>query len=133
MAVEHRIRSLIEPSIEEMGFDLVRVRYSGAKRPTLQIMADRKDETPISVTDCANISRAVSAIMDVDDPITEAYALEVSSPGIDRPLVRPRDYERFAGFEAKFETTRLIDGQKRYRRWRGGSGADRRRSREAYD
>ncbi|MBP5858704.1 ribosome maturation factor RimP [Marivibrio halodurans] len=115
MAIEARIRELIEPAIEEMGFEIVRVRYSGSKRPTLQIMADRKDEAPISVDDCADISRAVSAILDVDDPIPDAYSLEVSSPGIDRPLVRPRDYERFAGFEAKVELARMTGGQKRFR------------------
>jgi ribosome maturation factor RimP len=115
MTVEQRIRSLIEPAIEDMGYLLVRVRYSGAKRPTLQIMADRKDEAPISVNDCADISRAVSAILDVEDPIPDAYSLEVSSPGIDRPLVRPRDFERFAGFEAKVELAQAIDGRKRYR------------------
>lgn len=115
MTVEQRIRSLIEPAIEDMGYLLVRVRYSGAKRPTLQIMADRADEAPISVNDCADISRAVSAVLDVEDPIPDAYSLEVSSPGVDRPLVRPRDFERFAGFEAKVELARAIDGRKRYR------------------
>mgnify|MGYP003701213335 FL=1 len=115
MALESRIRSLIEPSIEEMGYQIVRIRFSGSKRPTLQIMADRKDEAPITVEDCADISHAVSAILDVEDPIPDGYALEVSSPGIDRPLVRPRDYERFQGFEAKLELARLIDGRKRYR------------------
>jgi len=115
MTVEDRIRSLIEPAIEDMGYLLVRVRYTGARRPTLQIMADRADEAPISVNDCADISRAVSAVLDVEDPIPDAYSLEVSSPGIDRPLVRPRDYERFAGFEAKIELARAIDGRKRYR------------------
>lgn len=115
MAIEARIRELIEPAIEEMGFEIVRLRYSGSKRPTLQVMADRKDEAPISVDDCADISRAVSAILDVEDPIPEAYSLEVSSPGIDRPLVRPRDYERFAGFEAKLELVRMVGGQKRFR------------------
>lgn len=115
MTVEQRIRSLIEPAIEDMGYLVVRVRYTGSKRPTLQIMADRKDEAPITVDDCADISRAVSAILDVEDPIPDAYSLEVSSPGIDRPLVRPRDFERFAGFEAKVELARAIDGRKRYR------------------
>lgn len=115
MAIEARIRDLIEPAIEEMGYLIVRVRYSGSKRPTLQIMADRKDEAPISVDDCADISRAVSALLDVEDPIPDAYALEVSSPGIDRPLVRPRDFERFEGFEAKLELARMMDGRKRYR------------------
>lgn len=115
MTVEQRIRSLIEPAIEDMGYLVVRVRYTGSKRPTLQIMADRKDEAPITVDDCADISRAVSAILDVEDPIPDAYSLEISSPGIDRPLVRPRDFERFAGFEAKVELARAIDGRKRYR------------------
>ena len=82
---------------------------------TLQIMADRIDEAGMTVDDCAEISRVVSALLDVDDPIDSAYTLEVSSPGIDRPLVRERDYERWAGFEAKIELTALRDGRRRFR------------------
>jgi ribosome maturation factor RimP len=77
-------------------------------------MAERKDDGEMNVDDCAKLSRTISAILDVEDPITSAYVLEVSSPGIDRPLVRLEDFTRFAGFEAKIELRRLIDGRRRY-------------------
>lgn len=110
-----RIETMIEPALAEMGFALVRVRLTGGTRPTLQIMAERLDETGMSVDDCAAISHAVSAILDVEDPISGPYTLEVSSPGIDRPLVRLRDFERFAGFEAKIEMKGAVEGQRRFR------------------
>jgi ribosome maturation factor RimP len=110
-----RIAALIEPSLNEMGYDLVRVAFTGGRRPTLQIMAERRDGMAMTVDDCADISRSVSAILDVADPIPEAYTLEVSSPGIDRPLIRPEDYVRFAGYEAKVETAAAVDGRKRFR------------------
>jgi len=78
-------------------------------------MAERRDRQPMTVEDCAEISRSVSALLDVEDPIPSAYSLEVSSPGIDRPLTRAQDFERFAGFEAKVETHRPVDGRKRFR------------------
>jgi len=112
------IEELIAPSIEAMGFDLVRVSLSGGGRPTLQIMAERPDGT-MTVDDCAELSRAVSALLDVDDPIKGEYELEVSSPGIDRPLVRLSDFERYAGFEAKLETHDPVPGQEGRRRFRG--------------
>jgi len=99
-----------------MGFELVRVQFgSGQRRPTLQIMAERIDRQPMAVEDCAEISRNLSALLDVEDPLPGAYLLEVSSPGIDRPLVKPADYERFAGFEARLETKAPIEGRKRFR------------------
>ncbi|HAA93659.1 MAG TPA: ribosome maturation factor RimP [Rhodospirillaceae bacterium] len=99
-----------------MGFELVRVRLMGsADRRTLQIMIDRTDEGPISVEDCALASRQLSAVLDVEDPISGTYVLEVSSPGIDRPLTKERDFERFAGFEAKVELQESQDGQRRFR------------------
>ncbi len=110
-----RIEEMIVPALTEMGFALVRVRLSGGARPTLQIMAERSEETGMTVEDCAAISHTVSAILDVEDPLSGAYTLEVSSPGIDRPLVRRRDFERFAGFEAKIETHGAIDGRRRFR------------------
>lgn len=110
-----RIEKLIEPTLADMGYDLVRVRLSGATPPILQVMAEPADERPMVVADCAAISRAISAVLDVDDPISGHYTLEVSSPGLDRPLVRRRDYDRFAGHVAKLETERLIDGRKRFR------------------
>jgi ribosome maturation factor RimP len=107
---------LVEPVLQSMGYELVRVHYgSGSGRPTLQIMTERLDRRPMAVEDCAEISRSLSALLDVEDPLAEAYLLEVSSPGIDRPLIRPVDYERFAGFEARLETTEPIEGRKRFR------------------
>jgi ribosome maturation factor RimP len=115
MSDEGRIARLIEPTLEDMGFELVRVRLSGTRDLTLQVMADRADGTQITVDDCAEISQALSALLDVEDPIDRAYSLEVSSPGIDRPLTRLKDFERYAGFEAKIELARLLDGRRRYR------------------
>jgi ribosome maturation factor RimP len=111
----HEIARLIEPSLAAMGYRVVRVALTGTARPTLQVMAERGDETAMSVDDCALISRSVSALLDVADPIAGAYMLEVSSPGIDRPLVRPEDYDRFAGFEARIELRAPQDGRKRFR------------------
>jgi ribosome maturation factor RimP len=115
MELERRIAGMIEPSLEGMGYDLVRVLLQGRQNPVLQIMAERKDGAAMTVEDCADISRQVSALLDVDDPIAGAYSLEVSSPGIDRPLTRPKDYETYAGFEAKLETNEPLEGRKRFR------------------
>jgi ribosome maturation factor RimP len=109
------IARIVEPSLEAMGYRLVRVLLSGRHRPTLQLMAERRDDEPMSVEDCAEISRQVSALLDVADPIAGAYTLEISSPGIDRPLVRPEDYDRFAGFEAQIELVAPQEGRKRFR------------------
>src|SRR6185295_13368628 len=107
---------IIEPSLEAMGYRLVRLMQTGGlQRPTLQIMAERRDEVPMTVDDCAQISRSVSALLDVADPIAGAYLLEVSSPGIDRPLVRPEDYDRFAGFDVRVELDAPLDGRKRFK------------------
>jgi ribosome maturation factor RimP len=111
----NQIAEIIEPSLDAMGYRLVRVAVMGAGRMTLQIMAERRDEAAMSVDDCAEISRTVSALLDVADPIAGAYTLEVSSPGIDRPLVRLEDYDRFAGFEAKIELSQPVAGRKRFR------------------
>ncbi|HUK10888.1 MAG TPA: ribosome maturation factor RimP [Stellaceae bacterium] len=110
-----RIETLIAPSLEAMGYRVVRVMSLGGRRPVLQVMAERIDGAPMGVEDCGEISHAVSALLDVEDPIAHAYVLEVSSPGIDRPLVRPADYERFSGFEAKVELRRPIEGRRRFR------------------
>ena len=114
MDLQRRIEALIEAPLDDMGYELVRVHLSGSERRTLQIMAERVDGGDMTVEDCAGISRALSAIFDVDDPIRGAYALEVSSPGIDRPLTRAKDFDRFAGHLAKVEMQRLIEGRKRY-------------------
>lgn len=113
-AIDRRMAEIITPVIEDLGYELVRLRLMGGETPTLQIMAD-KPEGGIEVDDCAAISTAVSAVLDVEDPITEAYQLEVSSPGIDRPLTRLKDFEAFEGYEAKLETAELIDGRKRFK------------------
>lgn len=110
-----QVTELIEPTLRDMGFELVRVLVGGGQRPTLQIMVERADHAPTMLEDCAEVSHAVSALLDVADPLPGAYRLEVSSPGIDRPLVRGSDYERFAGFEARLETELPIDGRRRFR------------------
>jgi ribosome maturation factor RimP len=109
------IESLIGPSLEAMGYRVVRVAFTGGKRATLQVMAERTDDAPMTVEDCAQLSHSISALLDVADPIASSYLLEVSSPGIDRPLVRPEDYARFAGFEAKLELNGMRDGRRRFR------------------
>ena len=109
------VEAMIAPALSGMGYDVVRVKMIGAARPTLQIMAERLDACGMTVEDCAAISRAISAILDVEDPIYSAYTLEVSSPGLDRPLVQPDDFERFAGLEAKIELRCELDGRRRYR------------------
>ena len=110
-----QITELIEPTLNEMGLELVRVLVMGGQRPTLQIMVERADQAPVTVEHCAAASHAVSTLLDVADPIVGAYRLEVTSPGIDRPLVRRADYERFAGLEARVETDLPIDGRRRFR------------------
>ena len=112
--IDRRLAAILSPVIEDMGYELVRVRYMSGKRPTLQIMADRP-EGGIEVDECGEISTAVSATLDVEDPIEDAYMLEVSSPGIDRPLTRLKDFDAWAGYEAKLETTELIDGRRKFR------------------
>jgi len=110
------IARLVEPVLQAMGYEVVSVHYgSGSGRPTLQIMAERLDRRSMAVEDCAEISRSLSALLDVEDPLEEAYVLEVSSPGIDRPLIRPADYQRFAGFEARLELSQPVEGRRRFR------------------
>ena len=108
------VRALIAPSLADIGYEVVRVMTIGAEHATLQIMAERLDEDTMTVEDCASISRTVSAIFDVEDPIIGAYTLEVSSPGLDRPLVRKKDFERYSGLEAKIELHQALNGQRRY-------------------
>jgi len=113
-AIDRRLAEIITPVIEDLGFELVRVRLMSGKTSTLQIMAERP-EGGIEVDDCAAISTGISAVLDVEDPILDAYALEVSSPGIDRPLTRLKDFDMWVGYETKIETTELIDGRRRFR------------------
>ena len=109
-----RVAELIEPALSDRGFRLVRVAVSGQEGKTLQVMAERTDGT-MTIEDCEVISKEISPLLDVHDPIAGAYRLEVSSPGIDRPLVRPSDFEDWSGHEAKIEVTELIDGRRRFR------------------
>lgn len=113
-AIDRRMADIITPVIEDMGFELVRVRLMSGKETILQIMAD-KPEGGIEVDDLALISQALGAALDVEDPIVEEYTLEVSSPGIDRPLTRLKDFDMFEGYEAKIETEELIDGRRRFK------------------
>jgi len=108
------IAGLAEPVLADLGFRLVRAVVSGRNGVTVQIMAERPEGT-ITVEECAEISRRLSPVLDVHDPIKGQYTLEVSSPGIDRPLVRPSDFDAWAGYEAKIETKELISGRKRFR------------------
>ncbi|MGR3343940.1 MAG: ribosome maturation factor RimP [Paracoccaceae bacterium] len=113
-AIDRRLADIVRPVIEGMGFELVRVRLMGSKYSTVQIMVERPDGG-IEVDECAEISTAISTLLDVEDPIGENYTLEVSSPGIDRPLTRLKDFATWEGFEAKIETTELIDGRRRFK------------------
>jgi ribosome maturation factor RimP len=113
-AMDRRLADIVTPVIEGLGFELVRIRLMGGATRTLQIMADRPDGG-IEVDDCGLISTSVSAILDVEDPIEENFVLEVSSPGIDRPLTRLKDFEMWKGWESRIETTELIDGRRRFK------------------
>ncbi|MDF3414945.1 ribosome maturation factor RimP [Sulfitobacter sp. M57] len=113
-AIDRRMAEIITPVIEDMGYELVRVRLMSGKVTTLQIMAD-KPEGGIEVDDLAKINQALGAVLDVEDPIIEEYTLEVSSPGIDRPLTRLKDFDMFEGYEAKIETEELVGGRRRFK------------------
>jgi ribosome maturation factor RimP len=108
-----RIEDIVAPTIVGMGYDLVRVAMS--RGGTLQIMVEPADGRPMDVEGCATLSRALSAVLDVEDPISGSYTLEVSSPGIDRPLTRPKDYVRWSGHLARVETTEPIEGRRRFK------------------
>jgi len=108
-----RLTQLIEPEAHELGFALVRVRMFGGKSdPTLQVMAERPDTRQLTIDDCSALSRRISDVLDEHDPIEEAYRLEVSSPGIDRPLTRAQDYADWAGHEARVHLVEPVDGRK---------------------
>jgi ribosome maturation factor RimP len=122
-AIDRRLAGIVGPVIEGLGFELVRIRLMSGRTRILQIMADRPDGG-IEVDDCATISTAVSAVLDVEDPIEENYVLEVSSPGIDRPLTRLKDFDMWEGYEARIETTELIDGRRRFKGVLAGTEGD---------
>lgn len=113
-SIDQRLAEITRPVIEGMGYELVRLRLMGGNTPTLQIMAE-KPEGGIEVDDLAEITTAIGAVLDVEDPITDNYTLEVSSPGIDRPLTRLKDFDTWDGYIAKIETEELIDGRKRFK------------------
>lgn len=115
MQKKHHLNDMLEPIVNELGFDLVRIITIGNVNPTLQVMIERKDRKNIVVDDCAAVSRAISAVLDEKDPISGKYTLEVSSPGLDRPLTSLENFVRFSGFEAKIETDVEIEKRKRFK------------------
>ncbi len=112
--IEERLAGIVRPVVEGMGYELVRLRFMGGEGRTLQVMVDRP-AGGIDINELAEISTALSAVLDVEDPIESAYTLEVSSPGLDRPLTRPKDFTIWAGFEARLETREPIEGRRRFR------------------
>ena len=112
---KHHLQGLIEPVVEGLGYEVVRVMTTGSVNITLQVMIERIDRKEITVEDCAKVSRGLSEMLDEKDPIAENYQLEVSSPGIDRPLTKLENFERFEGFEAKVESAVEIEGRKRFK------------------
>ncbi len=109
-----KLNTLIAPIVEAEGFEVIRLRMTGSKVKTLQLMAERPDGT-MTAENCAKLSRAISVMLDETDPIEDEYNLEVSSPGIDRPLTRLKDFERWEGFDAKIQLTEMVEGRKRFR------------------
>ncbi|MCP4185827.1 MAG: ribosome maturation factor RimP [Hyphomicrobiales bacterium] len=112
--IDARVAAIVEPEIEALGFRLVRVQLSGQNGRTMQIMVERPDGM-INVSECEAVSRALSPLLDIEEPVQGNYHLEISSPGIDRPLVRRSDFETWAGHVAKLETTQMINGRKRFK------------------
>ena len=115
MDICEHIEREISPALKDMGYEVVRVVLNGTETKVLQVMAERTDRVDMTVDDCADISRTVSALLDVSDPFPFRYTLEVSSPGLDRPLLKANDYARFVGDEAKIELNHEIDGRKRFK------------------
>ena len=122
---DRKLLELLEPVAESQGLEIVRLRLMGGQRRRLQIMAERPEDHEINVEQCARLSRAISEVLEAADPISGEYLLEVSSPGIDRPLTRLEDFTTFEGLEARLETDRLVEGRKRFRgRLAGVEGED---------
>ena len=115
MMQKHYLQDLIEPVVEDAGYELVRVMTIGQANPTLQVMIDTLNDTEVTIDDCAKVSRLLSDMLDEKDPIADKYSLEVSSPGLDRPLTKMAHFERFIGYEAKIETEEKIDNRKRFK------------------
>ena len=114
MKVTNRVEEIVEPLLNDLGFELVQVMLLGKRNPSLQVMAEPIGTRPMSLDDCRSISHALSALLDIEDLISSAYTLEVSSPGLDRPLVQLTHFERFKGREAQIETLTAIDGSKHF-------------------
>lgn len=119
--IEQKIEELISPAAQSMGYDIVRVRFTGGNNGVLQVLAENSKDRSFGIDDCTKLSRAISAILDVEDLIHERYNLEVSSPGLDRPLTKISDYEIFVGKEAKLAVKTPIDGRKRFSGVLGGT------------
>ena len=113
-AINIKIKKLVLPTIEQLGFELVRIKYIDKDKPTLQIMVDKNNEG-VEIAECAAISTNISAILDVNDPISNEYDLEVSSPGINRPLTRIKDFNTWEGYNIKIKTNELIDNRKNFK------------------
>ena len=109
------VETLIGPSLVDQGYDVVRVKMIKSARPTLQVMAERSDGQAMTVEDCATISRCISVLLDVDNPIPGEYVLEVSSPGLDRPLVRANDFVKFVGSQVKIELDLPVEGKLKFK------------------
>lgn len=110
-----KIQEMIEPSLTHLGYEIVRILLQGGDVKTVQVMVERIDRKDMTLDDCEKVSRTVSALLDVDDPFSSRYVLEISSPGIDRPLIKALDYVRFAGFDAKVETLVPLKGRRRFK------------------
>ncbi|MDD3669452.1 MAG: ribosome maturation factor RimP [Alphaproteobacteria bacterium] len=115
MEIDSKVADIIGPSLAELGYDIVRVQLAGGDVRTLQIMVERADRAGMTLDDCARASRTASALLDIADIFPGRYTLEVSSPGLDRPLVKPADYERFKGRAAKIELAQALDGRRRFK------------------
>jgi ribosome maturation factor RimP len=111
--MEARIADIVAPSLDSLGYELVRVAIMGRDRPTVQLMIDRADGEPIGIEDCETVSHHIGAVIDVADPMTAAWTLEISSPGIDRPLTRRKDWNRYSGHQARVELEMPDQGRKR--------------------
>lgn len=113
---KHYLANIIEPVVEDLGYDVVRILTIGASNPTLQVMIEHQDNTKeLTVDDCATVSRAISAVLDEKDPIENRYTLEVSSPGLDRPLTKIEHFKRFAGEVIKLEVSVPVENRKRFK------------------
>ncbi len=113
--MDNRILAIASPVAEDMGYGIVRIRVQGGNRSVVQIMAERLSDGMMNVSDCAQLSRALSSVFEVEDPIDDAYVLEVSSPGLDRPLTDLKHFEQYSGQLARLELDRFVEGRKRFR------------------